>query len=849
MHDSKPDQRANSAQGLEPAAAAYAIGELVDLVQLGVILDQFSRATGVAAGLASYPEGQCLVSRELQDICARFHSAMSRSRELCHNSRRMLAAGMSALGQTRVVRCQLGLVDGGTPIVIKGRRVATLYAGQVLFEEPDMDLFARQAEKFGYDIEGYLAALSRVPVMTREQFDNVLAFLGSMATVIADMGLNALEAKDKDRQLREGEESYRALVEQLSDVVYAVDERGMATYVSPVVETVLGYAPSEIIGRNFADFLSEEDRERAVKGFERNLSGEGRTGEFGMLTKSGDKRWVRTSTRPVRHDGRVTGVRGVLTDITEHKKAEDAVRQSEEQLRALFESAGSAIGYFDTEGKILLVNNNVVAGLGVPKEFLIGRSLFDFVPREEAGHFWNIIERCIKENRGQIAEESVPFPDGTRWFLANFQPIRDTDGNVVGVQTIATDITKQKQAQEELNRLRTLLSDIVNLMPSPLVGMDRQGRVTQWNREAEKATGVTAAQATGRELSEVYPALAGYMDDVRHAVSAGQTQKREKVPISFSGETRLADITVYPLISGEMDGAVIRVDDVTERVRIEEMMIQSEKMLSLGGLAAGMAHEINNPLAGVMHSMMVLLNRLRPELEKNQSTAEQCGTSIQAVRDYFDQRGLLSMIESARTSGQRIADIVDNILSFSRKGEGAFTAHDLGVLLDKTVALASNEYRPDQEYDFRQIKIVREYNPKTPKAWCEAGKVQQVFLNLLKNGAQAMTPLDSPRAEPARLTLRAMPDNGWVRVEIEDSGPGMEEEVRRRVFEPFFTTKSAGRGTGLGLSLSYFIIAEHHGGTMAVESARGRGTKFVIGLPAEDKDHCFWEDRRIAGDC
>ncbi len=190
------------------------------------------------------------------------------------------------------------------------------------------------------------------------------------------------------------------------------------------------------------------------------------------------------------------------------------------------------------------------------------------------------------------------------------------------------------------------------------------------------------------------------------------------------------------MIANGVEGAVIRIDDVTERVRLEEMMIQSEKMLSVGGLAAGMAHEINNPLAGMMQTASVMAgSRTSRNMPANVRAASEAGVSMGAIYAFMKARGVPDMIATINESGRRVASIVDNMLSFARK--------------------------------------------------------------------------------------------------IEDNGPGMDETIRKRAFEPFYTTKPMGVGAGLGLSVSYFIITENHGGEMAVESRSGSGAKFIIRLPLE----------------
>jgi signal transduction histidine kinase len=201
----------------------------------------------------------------------------------------------------------------------------------------------------------------------------------------------------------------------------------------------------------------------------------------------------------------------------------------------------------------------------------------------------------------------------------------------------------------------------------------------------------------------------------------------------------------------------------------------------------------------------------------------------------MEQRGILAMLDVISDSGRRAAMIVENMLDFSRKSSSTFTLCDLAELLDKTVELASSSYDLIRHYDFRRIEIIRDYDESTPPVCCEGNQIQQVFFNILRNAAEAMTEQTAQGKRPC-LTLGVMPEAGGARVEIADNGFGMDEITRKRVFEPFFTTTGVGTGIGLGLSVSYFIITENHGGTMTVESSPGNGTRFVIHLPEKQRD-------------
>jgi signal transduction histidine kinase len=195
----------------------------------------------------------------------------------------------------------------------------------------------------------------------------------------------------------------------------------------------------------------------------------------------------------------------------------------------------------------------------------------------------------------------------------------------------------------------------------------------------------------------------------------------------------------------------------------------------------------------------------------------------------MEKRGILNMVDAIIESGRRASKIVENMLSFSRKSGEVFDHRDLDELLDSAIDLAEKDYDLERKYDFKKIKIIRDYDFNLPKVTCEGNKIQQVILNLLRNGAYAMSQLEGDR-EP-RFIIRLKKDEDMVRIEVDDNGTGMHEDVRKRVFEPFFTTKAEGIGTGLGLSVSYFIVTENHGGTLEVASRIGRGTTFIIRLP------------------
>ncbi len=408
------------------------------------------------------------------------------------------------------------------------------------------------------------------------------------------------------------------------------------------------------------------------------------------------------------------------------------------------------------------------------------------------------------------------------------------------VQNAILNLEQSNLNVEDSNvSLKTMLSEIINSMPSMIIGVDTQGKITLWNHEASKVTQKKFELVEGKDLFEIFPLLVRVKSLIFNTIGKNMIQKGEHLQTFVDEERLFYDVTVYPLTSKQTstqknNGAVLRIDNVTHRVYMEEMMIQTEKMQSIGGLAAGMAHEINSPLAGIIQSAQVIQKRTGTDLDQNMQVAQEIGLDLNLLGQYFEKRKINSMVSAIIDAGRRAADIVANMLTFSRKSESVFTPQKIEKILDQTVDILQKDYDLKKDLDFKKIKIIRNYDPELKTVLCDFGKIQQVFFNILKNGAHAMTGpfhVDGPLFE-----LTVTQDGTYTDISISDNGFGMSEEVKTRIFEPFFTTKAVGVGTGLGLYVSYFIIVENHKGTITVDSLPDHGTKFVIRLPLNPSD-------------
>jgi PAS domain S-box-containing protein len=397
-------------------------------------------------------------------------------------------------------------------------------------------------------------------------------------------------------------------------------------------------------------------------------------------------------------------------------------------------------------------------------------------------------------------------------------------------QQLYDEISKRKTTAELLRESREYINSIINSLPSILIGVTPQGTVTHWNSGAEHSTNMEARDALGQSVISVFPDLPISVDIIQEAINHNTAKVYESIQQMHDDELYYLDVSVFPLVSNKLSGAVIRIEDVTMRVKLENMMIQNEKMMSLGELAAGTAHEINNPLGVILQGVQNIKRRLSSTLDKNTACAQSLGLSLNDINRYLEARRIDVFIDGIEEAGQRANQIVSNMLEFSRSNNRTFQAINLIDLVEHTLQLIRSTTQDEDGLSFADIDLCKDFQDKLPTVMCSGVEIQQVVMNLIKNAFQAIAQ-QSDRSKPPKITIRVHSDNHYITLAVQDNGPGIPPSVQRHIFEPFFTTKDVGKGTGLGLSVSYFIITEHHEGTIEVESSPEDGSCFSIQLP------------------
>ncbi|MBT3251240.1 MAG: PAS domain S-box protein [Candidatus Marinimicrobia bacterium] len=646
---------------------------------------------------------------------------------------------------------------------------------------------------------------------------------------------NITKRKLAESALLESENKNRTYFENAPEGIFVADSNGKYIDVNETACKMTLYSRDELLNMSISDLVKPESLSKSLNSFQR-LQDKGKSkGESILTLKDKTEIYVSISASSLSNNRFMA----FCLDISDRKKIELDLIESKRMLGDVLDNIPVRVFWKDLNSVFLGCNQLFAedAGKKNPDE-IIGNDDYNMAWFDEADMYRQDDKLVIESNQAKINyEEPQTTPEGkTIWLKTSKIPLKNTSGDVYGVLGLYNDITHRKLAEQELHQLRNYLSNIIDSMPSVLIGVDIDCVITQWNHEAYQKTGITVEKAIGKPLKKVLPHFSKELTKLHRAMQTQKVQTDSRRKRRVNNETRYEDITIYPLTANGMRGAVIRVDDVTERVMLDEMMIQSEKMLLVGGLAAGMAHEINNPIAGILQTADVMNNRLiNLSLPANKKAADSSGVSLEAIASYMDDREVPRMLSTIHQLGKRVADIVHNMLNFARKSEHIKNTFDIENVINSTLKLAATDYDLKKQFDFKIITIIKEYEKNLPLMVGDDAMIQQVLLNILRNGAEAMH--DMKQKNPIfKIRIQTETKQNFIRIEIEDNGPGMTEDIRKQVFEPFFTTKSAGVGTGLGLSVSFYIITENFGGKMTVISNPDKGANFVIRLPFDKTD-------------
>ncbi|MFB3885416.1 MAG: PAS domain S-box protein [Thermodesulfobacteriota bacterium] len=633
------------------------------------------------------------------------------------------------------------------------------------------------------------------------------------------------ESKGMERKIREATQQFEKIAEMGDDGIVVLDQTFKIIFANQMASEMTGVPKEDLIGRNFFTVIGKEDKEFLEGTVTRGVGiGEKLCTEMTILAPQGQVKDAEVCIAWAKSDTGEVKTYAYIRDITERKKFERDLKASEERLRNLFESVRHGLFISSKEGKFLDCNQTLLEMLGysTKEEFLsidIAQDLY--VNPEDRKTFQEIME-----NDGHVRDMEVEFKkkNGDRiTVLLTGHPMKNENGEVIGYQGINLDISERKRIENELREANEFFLNLIESSVDGIMVTDMKGNIIIFNKGAEVLTGYSAGEVIGKiHITQIYPP--GVAKEVMKKLKSpeyggvGTLTPTQFNVVNKAGEwipIQLSAALIYDEAGKEIASVGI-FTDLRPRLNMEKklqdthlQLVSSEKMASLGKLAAGIAHEINNPLGGILIYSSLMMEDLPQEDPK---------------------RGDLSRI--VQEAG-RCKEIVKSLLEFARQTEPKMEPTDVNRAINDGLFFLVNQAL------FHNIKTVKKLDSFLPFVQGNASQLKQVFMNIIVNAAEAMH-----GGGTLTITTFPAPDRKTVFVEFTDTGEGIPEENLTRIFDPFFTTKEVGKGTGLGLATSYGII-EDHGGKISVKSQVGAGTTFTIELPIHEGTQAILENSPI----
>ncbi len=753
--------------------------------------------------------GVMVIARDITER-KRAEEALKKSAQLLRDTGEMAKVGGWELDlSTKEVSWteEVGRIHGVEPgYKPKLEEALNFYAPE---SRPALEEVLKKATETGepYDLESlFIPSGSKDKIWVRSLGRAV--YSGGKIVKLTGTFQNIDKYKRAEEALRESEERYRLLADNVSDVIWTMDLNFKFTYFSPSIKQTLGYTPEEIISKRPDEVLTPVSYELVKKliaeEMEIEMKGQGdllrsRTVELEEVRKDGTTLWVEIKTSFLRDaNNKAIGILGITRDIDERKKSEQQIRYQAN----LLDNVLDAIISTDINFNIKSWNKGAEAMYGWREDEVIDKSTIDVLKTE---YPFNQREQVIKHLfekeywKGEITRKRK---DGTViYLLVSTSLIKDNTGNPVGFVAINRDITERKQAEQALKEREEKYKFLYeeNQAINIIIGMG--GKILDINKSAVKLFGYDKKDLLGKDAIEFV------VPEQREAIAEQLAQdlkgiQTPQVQVDIKGKEMIHTLlfteghgTIFE--KGNPVGILISAIDITDKKKMEAQLIQTEKLAAVGTLAYGIAHEFNNILAGMLaNAELGLVTR--------------------------DSRQIKECFEIIADNSHRAASITNNLLAFARQKEAR------KKLIDITEPLRSVLAVTQRELEKLNIEIVEKFK-SIPKIYGDAGQLSEVFLNMVTNARDAM------REKGGVLTIQLEPYEDNIRIVFKDTGCGIPEEIKGNIFEPFVTSKGALGGseipgTGLGLFLSYGII-DGYQGKIEVESKVGKGTQFIISIP------------------
>ncbi len=613
-------------------------------------------------------------------------------------------------------------------------------------------------------------------------------------------------------EVRQARERFDLLV-RLCPVAIAITTVGQGRFVT-VNESythLFGFSRLELVDRLHSELkFWPNDAERDRFRDQVAATGSADRIEVTVLSQNGRSLQVVITSERIELDGEECHM-SMIVDISGQKKSAEALFASEQKYRQIVATAREGIWMLDAESRTTFTNRYMEEILGYEPGEMLGKQPFDFMDAEGQASARTSLGRRSRGISEQLDLRYLRKDGKAVWALVNASSRMDESGAYEGALAMVTDITDRRQAQDELEATASLLRATLDATADGILVTGGSGQVRSCNRRFEELWRLTATIARS---GDVEAAMAFVLDQVRnpeaflarvHELDSNPDMASEDV-LEFKDGRVIERISRPQLLTAGEKGRVWSFRDITEQRQLQARLISADRLSSMGSLAAGVAHEINNPLAYVVANLSIL--------------AEQMPRVMGHLGESRLQE-LAEIIDDTREGADRVRRIVRDLKAFSRSDDAETGPVDLQRLLEFLTNMAFNEIR-------HRARLVKDFGAGVPLVEGNEGRLGQVFLNLIVNAAQAI-PAGAVARNEVRIVTRADHSGGAI-VEVHDTGTGITSEQMEQLFAPFFTTKPIGEGTGLGLSISHGIVTAL-GGDITVTSTPGTGSIFRVTLP------------------
>ena len=619
-----------------------------------------------------------------------------------------------------------------------------------------------------------------------------------------------LEAKIEElsrfQEALEASRNKYALLYDFAPVGYFTFSRaGVIQTVNLTGMRLLDVERQDVVGRSFQEFVADEEQVLFVDFLADVFLSHGKeTCRLGLLPRDKEQLHVRIEAMVTESGEECLAV---LVDITEKKRAEQALSESEYNLAKAQSMTHVGSWSFDPASAEVHASDELLRILHLHRCQASQESFAEAVHPDDRENVMRHLRLGVEHGKSYEIEHRLQFADGScRWVHSIVEPSVNGAGRVSKLYGTTQDVTDRKRAEVELSNKTNELQAIFDSIGDGITVYDQQGRIQHHNQISPLM--FPGEIVPGRDCRDIFHAAEHVLPGecpVERALS-GERVETSLVAVREGRKTLYLDVTATPIKDalGGSNRALVFFRDISEK-RLQEMqLIQAEKMSSIGVLATGIAHEINNPLTSVAGCAEALLRRFRdlPLLKDDPRL------------DVFPHYLQVIVRETYRCSG-----IIDNLLSFGRQSDGRSVKVDVNTILLEILELISHQP------NYRQVRLATSLKQGLPGVIGDPSALRQVCMNLLINAHQAVT------GDGLVELITTGPDNGMVAISIRDTGCGISKDNIDRIWDPFFTTKEAGRGLGLGLALTYNIVKRHEG-EIKVKSKLGEGTQFTVLLPA-----------------